>query len=277
MTWEETISYIKNQDNMKKLVLEAYYDDPLIGAAERYYHSSEWVELKKIIRDKKGKILDVGAGRGISSYAFAKDEFEVYALEPNKSSIVGSGAIKKLSEENFLNIQVKNGISESLPYEDSYFDIVFVRALLHHTENLNKSCSEFYRVLKPGGMLIALREHIISKSSDIDIFFQVHPLHKYYGGENAFVLSDYIQSFIQTGFMIDKIIKPLENPINYSPKTKSDLINEIAIIINQKTFISKKVIQIILNTRAGWALFIGLVNLLDNRPGRLYSFVCIKT
>jgi len=276
MTWEETISYIRKQDKMQKLVLEAYYDDPLIDAAKRYYQSSEWLSIKKLIDNKNGKILDVGAGRGISSYAFAKDGFNVYALEPDMSALVGVGAIEKLSTENTLNIKVKSGVSESLPYDNSYFDIVFVRALLHHTTDLQKSCNEIYRVLKPGGMLIALREHVLTKQSDLEAFFDIHPLHKYYGGENAFILKKYKNSMTKAGFKIDKIFKPLENPVNYSPRSKIDLIKEVSFLINKKIFLNKTLIQKVLKTKLGWLLFISLINIFDNRPGRLYSFVCIK-
>jgi 2-polyprenyl-3-methyl-5-hydroxy-6-metoxy-1,4-benzoquinol methylase len=276
MTWEETISYIRKQDNMRKLVLEAYYDDPLIEVAKRYYQSSEWLSIKKIIESKNGKILDVGAGRGISSYAFAKDGFNVYAIEPDMSQLVGVGAIERLSLENSLNIDVKCGLSESLPYDNSFFDIVFVRALLHHTTDLQKSCDEFYRVLKPGGMLIALREHVLTKQSDLNNFFDIHPLHKYYGGENAFILRKYKNSFINAGFKIDKILRPLENAVNYSPKNKIDIINEISSLIQKNFFLNTKLIEKALKTKFGWLLFINLVSLLDNRPGRLYSFVCTK-
>lgn len=276
MTWEETISYIRTQDKMQKLVLEAYYDDPLIDAAKRYYQSSEWLSITKLIENKNGKILDVGAGRGISSYAFAKDGFNVYALEPDMSALVGVGAIEKLSFDNSLNINVKNGVSESIPYDNSFFDIVFVRALLHHTNDLQKSCNEFYRVLKPGGMLIALREHVLTKQSDLEAFFNIHPLHKYYGGENAFILKKYKNSMKNAGFKIDKIFKPLENPVNYSPRSKNDLIKEISCLINKKIFLNKYFIQKILKTNFGWFLFTNFINYFDNRPGRLYSFVCIK-
>ena len=40
-TWEEAVVWLRNQPDQRQLVLDAFYDDPLAGAAERYFHSSE--------------------------------------------------------------------------------------------------------------------------------------------------------------------------------------------------------------------------------------------
>ena len=53
-------------------------------------------------------------------------------------------------------------------------------------------CEEVARVLKPGGTFIATREHVISKKEDLPVFLANHPLHRFYGGENAFVLQKYL-------------------------------------------------------------------------------------
>ena len=54
-----------------------YFDDPLSDAAERFSKSLEWRELRKIVSVVKGEALDLGAGRGIASYALAKDGWKV--------------------------------------------------------------------------------------------------------------------------------------------------------------------------------------------------------
>ena len=40
--------------------------------------------------------LDLGAGRGISSYALAREGWQVTALEPDPSMLIGAGAIRSL-------------------------------------------------------------------------------------------------------------------------------------------------------------------------------------
>ena len=163
VSWEEAVLWLKEQSDQTDLVRDAYYDDPLLGAAERYWSSLEWQEVKDFLPAGE-RALDIGAGRGIASYALAREGFEVTALEPDPSSVVGAAAIENLAKEADLSIEVSKEFSEQLPFEDQQFDVVFARAVLHHTKDLGEACREIYRVLKPGGTFFAIRDHVISKS-----------------------------------------------------------------------------------------------------------------
>lgn len=99
MTWEEAVLWLKGQPDQQELVRACFFDDPLIEAAERYYKSTEWQAVRRLLPNPPGKALDLGAGRGISSFALAKDGWDTVALEPDKSKIVGAGAIRFLARE----------------------------------------------------------------------------------------------------------------------------------------------------------------------------------
>lgn len=245
MTWEESVLWLRNQKGQEDLVRACFFDDPLAKAAKRYWKSSEWHAIRKYLPQKAGKALDLGAGRGIASFALAKDGWEVCALEPDQSDFVGSGAIKNLAKETGLKIKVFEEWGEKLPFENNSFDLVFVRQALHHARNLNELCKEIGRILKKGGLLIAVREHVISKKEDLPIFLASHPLHKFYGGENAFLLSEYEKAIKDAGIKLTYVINPLESDINLFPKK------------------NKYIPQIIMK-------FLG--NLV-NHPGRIYSFI----
>ena len=77
LTWEDAVVWLREQPDKRQLVLDAYYDDPLIAAADRYVQSSEWQEIAKLLSGRRGRALDVGAGRGIASYALAHQGFKV--------------------------------------------------------------------------------------------------------------------------------------------------------------------------------------------------------
>src|SRR5579862_2301134 len=97
LSWEDAVSWLRSQPDKAQLVLECYYDDPPLAAARRYYASGEWQAVRALLGTMRGRALDVGAGRGIASYALARDGFEVTALEPDPSELIGAGAIRALA------------------------------------------------------------------------------------------------------------------------------------------------------------------------------------
>jgi SAM-dependent methyltransferase len=274
MSWESAVLWLRDQPEFKQLVLDAYYDDPLTGVAERYRQSVEWQEILKIVGPEIAicNVLDVGAGRGIASYAFAKSGARVTALEPDPSDIVGAGAIRRLACECDLDISVLESRSESLPFADASFDIVFARAVLHHSENLPTACREFYRVLKKGGRLIGVREHVISYPEDLPAFFKIHPLHHLYGGENAYLLTYYQQAIRTAGFDLLSTLKPLETAINFAPYSRDQLIDSL--VAKLPLGVAKSALATMLKTSGFLCdMAISLASRFDHRPGRLYSFV----
>lgn len=263
MNWEEAVQWLKNQKDKQDLVRACFYDDPLIDAAKRYYESTEWKDLRKYLPEKKGKVLDIGAGRGISSYAFAKDGWDVTALEPDPSSIVGAGAIKELTKENGLKIEIVENWGEKLPFDDASFDIVYMRQALHHSKNLTEFCNEAGRVLKSGGLFFATREHVISKKEDLPVFLAKHPLHKLYGGENAFLIEEYVKAIKNGNMTITNILRPFESDINLFPRhSKEPEIIIIRFLEAIYTFVP--------------CLFIFSLKNIFNAPGRVYSFIARK-
>ena len=63
-TWEDAVIWLRDQPNQRQLVLDAFYDDPLIAAAQRYFASGEWQAVSQLLQGRTGRALDVGAGRG---------------------------------------------------------------------------------------------------------------------------------------------------------------------------------------------------------------------
>ncbi len=243
---------------------DCFYDDPLTGAAERYYKSTEWQALKKLLPNPPGKALDVGSGRGISSYALAKDGWQVIALEPDKSFIVGAGAIRALATESGLPISVVEERGEVLPFPAQTFDLVHCRQVLHHAQDLNKLCLEIGRVMKKNAILIATREHVITKKADLSAFLRSHPLHYLYGGEHAYTLKEYRAAIVSGGIEIMKIFGPYDSDINLFPSSITEIRSQL----------SRKIGFNIPASFFKWTM--AMRNVFNNVPGRLYSFVGIK-
>jgi SAM-dependent methyltransferase len=267
-TWEDAVIWLRGQPDKQRLVLDAVYDDPLIAAAKRYHNSTEWQAVSKLLRGRTGRALDVGAGRGIASYALAREGFEVTSLEPDASAIVGAAAIRGLATEAELPISVVEEFSEHLPFTD----VEFARAILHHTRDLDLACAEMYRVLRPGGIIIVAREHVISKEADLQLFLDAHPLHHLYGGEHAFLLERYVGALTSAGFCPLEILSHLRSPVNRFPYT-IDSLRDAVIDRGSGKMPAKWAWQMALASDQVFLLLLAVAGHFDNRPGRLYSFV----
>jgi SAM-dependent methyltransferase len=273
-TWEQAVSWLISQPDQDNIVKACYYDSPLQSAADRYWQSSEWQAIREFLPSDRGQALDIGAGNGIASYALAKDGWLVQSLEPDDSQLVGTGAIKKLARETHLPIHVVQEFGEKLPFEDSYFDLVLARQVLHHAQDLPQLCKEVYRVLKPGGIFIAIRDHVIAKKSDLPKFLEAHPLHQLYGGENAYLRSEYISAIQLANLKINMVLDAFDSPINYSPHTYSTLKDELSLRFNNSP-VFQQLIKILTNDMI-FPYTLKLLSKIDRRPGRAISFISCK-
>lgn len=260
-SWEEAVCWLRGQPDQRELVRACFYDDPLEEAAHRYFLSSEWCAIHKLLSALRGgESLDVGAGRGISSYALAREGWRVTALEPDSSDVVGAGAIRALAAGGNLPIQVVQEWGEDLPFDDESFDLVFCRQVLHHAVDLPRFCQEIARVLKPGGTLVAIREHVVSKEEDLDKFLHDHPLHGLYGGENAYLLKEYVGAIEGAGIRLGLILNPFASDINLYPQTQVEIRKNLARKYHlPEWLVSRRMVT-----------WLGQIN---RTPGRLYSFV----
>lgn len=274
-TWEDAVRWLRGQAGSAQVVRDAYFDDPLAEAARRYWNSNEWQAVRGIIGTGPGRALDAGAGRGIASYALACDGFEVTALEPDPSDLVGSGAIRSLAREASLPITVEENLSEQLPFADASFDVIFARAVLHHIADLPAAMREFWRVLRPGGVFVAAREHAVSSVADLPAFFGAHPLHHRYGGENAHPLGFYQQAILDAGFAGLRTIGSLDSAINFGPQSEQEVYQRIAVQLMPVAAL-RPVIACGLGLPGVGSAVRRILSRLDRRPGRHATFVAYK-
>lgn len=271
-TWEQAVAALLEDPEQAALARDCYFDGTAAEAGECYWASAEWQAVRCLLPKAPAKALDVGAGRGIVSYALARDGWSVSALEPDGSALVGAGAIRDLAAATGYSIEVVQSFGESLPFEDEEFQLIVARQSLHHARDLSAMTRQLFRVLRPGGRLVALRDHVISRAADLPRFHQAHPLHRVYGGEHAYLLAEYTSALRDAGFTLNRVIGPLESPINYAPLTPDTLAAGIADKV--PNFIcSRRIARRLLRSPLIMRAALKILRQVDNRPGRLYSFI----
>jgi SAM-dependent methyltransferase len=264
ITWEAAVEQLKRRPESAELVRACFYDDPLLGAAERYWKSTEWRAVRNHLPTRPGTALDIGAGRGISAYALARDGWKVTALEPDPSATVGAAAIRSLAVASAETIDVVETWGEDLPFRDASFDLVHCRQVLHHARDLKQLCCQIGRVLKPGGTFVASREHVISRKDDLPRFLESHPLQALYGGENAYLLQEYTDAIQLGAVRLKHVLNPMASDINLYPSSLAEVKARWARKLRLPS--------------ASWIpdALLSLWGARSQTPGRLYTFIGIK-
>lgn len=121
-------------------------------------------KVVKMVSDTNPEsILDIATGTGDLAISLAKTGAkEVVGLDLSEGMLaVGR---KKIQEENLTGrIEMIQGDSEALPFEDDRFDAITVAFGVRNFENLEKGLSEILRVLKPDGIFVILETSVPTK------------------------------------------------------------------------------------------------------------------
>lgn len=275
VSWENAVRSLLERPECADIVRDCYYDQPIETAARRYRDSAEWAAARTLLPAGGKLALDLGAGQGVTSYALACGGYQVTALDPDDSPIVGLGAIRRLAELTGSDIKTLQGSGEHIPCADEAFDLIMARQALHHAADLQQMCRECFRTLRPGGTLLTLRDHVISRDRDLAAFLEAHPLHNLYGGENALRLGQYQAALRDAGFWIERTLGSFDSPVNYAPHTPTTLRDEIARRLECVPG-ARAIATTTLRSRKVFGILLWLMSRADQRPGRLVSFVCRK-
>jgi len=102
------------------------------------------------------RVLEVGPGAGGHSALFAKYGAVMTSLDITPARARATEAKFRLMGERAGHCHAVNGDSETLPFADGTFDIVYSNGVLHHTLDTEKAIAEVLRVLKPGGQAVIM-------------------------------------------------------------------------------------------------------------------------
>lgn len=271
LTWEEAVRWFREQPNNKAEVQNNYFDLPVLAAAERFARSEEFAEVMRLLGPGNGKrILDLGAGNGIASFALAKNGWRVTALEPDASAEVGVDAIRAICEDTGLPIEIVHEGGHLLPFADESFDAVHARQVLHHVPDLEAMASELFRVLRPGGRCLTTRDHVADNDEQLEQFRNEHPLHALYGGEHAYPLARYLGAFRQADLRVLEFWGPIESILNFFPGSEQERQRTIRQVAKHSCF---RLGRLFAWSRGFRDAQLRRFTQNDRTPGRIYSFL----
>lgn len=145
---ENKVNLLSSASCSKNRILSQY----LIGVLK------DVKQNENIITDKSIKnYLDIGTGNGSFAVTFGNelnlDKDHIFGCDFSNFSEQGDWERKKLSNKFVFKELEKN---KPYPFEDNSIDIITMKMVLHHIDNLDFTVNEINRILKKKGILIII-------------------------------------------------------------------------------------------------------------------------
>jgi ubiquinone/menaquinone biosynthesis C-methylase UbiE len=101
------------------------------------------------------RVLEVGPGNGTYSVEAARAVGEIGKLVTvDIEEKMIRRVARKITEEGITNIEARVANVYDLPYEDQFFDLIYMITVINEIPDQEKAFSEFFRVLSPAGTLV---------------------------------------------------------------------------------------------------------------------------
>jgi ubiquinone/menaquinone biosynthesis C-methylase UbiE len=134
---------------------------------QRHSRHGRWIpRLLEFSKHSGETLLGLGNGLGTDWLAYARHGATVVVCTPSADQLA---LIRRNFELRGLSGRFLHATPTSLPLESASTDVACISSLLHEVENPQAVVDEVYRVLKPGGKVLAMTP----ARYDIDFWFHV--------------------------------------------------------------------------------------------------------
>lgn len=149
-------------------------------------------------------VLDLGCGAGLDLYFYAKAvgaNGKVYGLDISEDMV-------NKAKKNIESAEIKCGHSDSLPFPDSFFDVVASNGIYNLSPDKEKVMLEVYRVLKSGGRTVFC-EVVLKNKLPENIKKNIDDWFRCIGG--ALPEKDFLTLMEKVGFKNVEVISRIRN------------------------------------------------------------------
>ncbi|EKF73978.1 hypothetical protein A11A3_10746 [Alcanivorax hongdengensis A-11-3] len=137
------------------------YEDRLFPVLLDWATRPLYRDRQRLLARASGRVLELGVGTGANFPLYSDKATEIHGIEPAEALL---GLARQAADhcEQPQRFHLQTGDAQQLPYPDQHFDTVIACLVFCTIPDPDKAAAEAYRVLKPGGTLLAL-EHVLSE------------------------------------------------------------------------------------------------------------------
>jgi len=171
-TGDSCVEFVQIMDDSFKKEAQKQWDNDPCGShyvKEEEHYSLQWyleaeqyrygvyapwmAEVMEFNQHSGERVLELGGGMGTDLVQFARHGAIVTDFDLSQGHLA---AAKENFRQRGLQASFEYGDAESLPFEEGSFDLVYTNGVIHHIPNTATVVAEIFRILKPGGKVIAM-------------------------------------------------------------------------------------------------------------------------
>jgi 2-polyprenyl-3-methyl-5-hydroxy-6-metoxy-1,4-benzoquinol methylase len=119
---------------------------PMVEALQKALYTQRVRMVESVAGARRGRVLDVGCGRGLLLEAFRRRGWDVQGTELTEKAARYA--------QQVAGVPVEIGQLEEIGFPESHFDAITMWHVLEHVHDPRVVLAEVSRILKPGGVLL---------------------------------------------------------------------------------------------------------------------------